>query len=225
MANTITVRLFARLAELAGTREMELDIGEGLTAADAYRLLARDKPALAGFESSLAFARNQEYVSKDTPLTPGDELALIPPVSGGGGLFRVTPEVLDPQPLVDRVRRDEAGAVVLFYGVVRNHNAGRPVLYLEYDAYPEMAEKVMGELSDEIKSRWPVAEIAALHRTGRMEIGEASLLVAVSAAHRGEAFEACHAYVDRLKESVPVWKKEVFEGGEEWIEGPGQHAG
>jgi molybdopterin synthase catalytic subunit len=137
-------------------------------------------------------------------------------------MFEVTPEVLEPQRVVEHVRRDEAGAVALFYGVVRDYNAGRRVLYLEYDAYPEMAEKVMRELADEIKSRWPVTGIAAQHRTGRLEIGETSLLVAVSSPHRREAFEACHAYVDRLKESVPVWKKEVFEGGEEWIEGPGQ---
>ena len=137
-------------------------------------------------------------------------------------MFEVTPEVLEPQRVVEHVRRDEAGAVALFYGVVRDYNAGRRVLYLEYDAYPEMAEKVMRELAGEIKSRWPVTEIAAQHRTGRLEIGETSLLVAVSSPHRREAFEACHAYVDRLKESVPVWKKEVFEGGEEWIEGPGQ---
>lgn len=138
-------------------------------------------------------------------------------------LFEVTSAPLEPQRVADHVRRDEAGAVVLFYGIVRDHNIGRRVLYLEYDAYPEMAEKVMRDLADEIKGRFPVTEIAAQHRTGRLEIGETSLLVAVSSPHRAEAFEACHAYVDRLKEGVPVWKKEVFEGGEEWIEGPPQN--
>jgi molybdopterin synthase catalytic subunit len=136
-------------------------------------------------------------------------------------LFEVKPDPLDPERVVEHVRRDEAGAVVLFYGIVRNENMGRRVLYLEYDAYPEMAEKVMRDLADEIKARFPIAEIGAQHRTGRMEIGETSLLVAVSSPHRAEAFEACHAYVDRLKEAVPIWKKEVFEGGEEWIEGAG----
>jgi len=135
-------------------------------------------------------------------------------------LFEVTARPLDPERVVDAVRSDEAGAVALFYGVVRNENLGRRVLYLEYEAYAEMAEKVMRELAAEIKARWPVREVAVQHRTGRLEIGETSLLVAVSSAHRREAFDACHAYVDRLKESVPVWKKEVFEGGEEWIEGP-----
>ena len=134
-------------------------------------------------------------------------------------LFEVTSKPLDPDKVVEAVGADEAGAVVLFYGVVRDENLGRRVLYLEYDAYPEMAEKVMRDLSSEIKDRWPIREVAAQHRTGRLEIGETSLLVAVSSPHRREAFEACHAYVDRLKEAVPIWKKEVFEGGEEWIEG------
>lgn len=136
-------------------------------------------------------------------------------------LFEVLPDELDPERVVDHVRSDEAGAVTLFYGVVRDNNMGRRVLYLEYDAYPEMAERVMRELADEIMARFSVTDIAVQHRTGRLEIGETSLLVAVSSAHRREAFEACHAYVDRFKEAVPVWKKEVFEGGEEWIEGGG----
>jgi MoaE-MoaD fusion protein len=219
MSGTITVRLFARLAELAGVRQTTVDLGEGLTAADAYALLSRQYPTLGGFADSVMFARNQEYVPAETPLTPGDELALIPPVSGGGELFEVTPDPLDPQRIVEAVRRDDAGAVALFYGIVREQNLGRHVLYLEYDAYPEMAIKVMREIAAEVRAQWPVSEIACQHRTGHLEIGETSLLVAVSSAHRGDAFEACHAYVDRLKERVPIWKKEVFAGGEEWIKG------
>jgi molybdopterin synthase catalytic subunit len=132
-------------------------------------------------------------------------------------LFEITSEPLDPERVVASVRQDSAGAVVLFYGVVRDENRGRRVLYLEYDAYPEMAEKVMREIADEVAGEWPVTGVAAQHRTGRLEIGETSLLVAVSSVHRSEAFEACHAFVDRLKQRVPIWKKEVFEGGEEWI--------
>lgn len=134
-------------------------------------------------------------------------------------LFEVTPAPLDPAKVAGHVRRDDAGAVALFYGVVRDNNLGRRVLYLEYDAYPEMATRVMREIADEIMARWPVTDVAIQHRTGRLEIGETSLLVAVSSPHRKEAFEACHALVDRFKEVVPIWKKEVFEGGEEWIEG------
>lgn len=133
-------------------------------------------------------------------------------------LFEVTADPLDPQRLADHVRKDESGAVVLFYGVVRNNSMGRRVLYLEYDAYPEMATQVMRKIAEEAKERWPVTDIAMQHRTGHLEIGEASLLIAVSSAHRKEALEACHALVDRFKEVAPIWKKEVWEGGEEWIE-------
>lgn len=137
--------------------------------------------------------------------------------------FELTSEALDAGKLLECVRRDEAGAVVVFYGVVRNENLGRRVLYLEYEAYAEMAEAEMRRVAEDIQERWPeVTEIAVQHRTGRLEIGETSLLVAVSAPHRREAFEAAHAYVDLLKERVPVWKKEVFEGGEQWVEGSSQ---
>ena len=134
-------------------------------------------------------------------------------------LLEITPEPLEPQRLVEHVRKDESGAVALFYGVVRDNNMGRRVLYLEYDAYSEMAEKVMRQIAEETMERWSVTDIAIQHRTGRLEIGETSLLVAISSPHRREAFEACHALVDRFKEAVPIWKKEVWEGGEEWIEG------
>lgn len=134
-------------------------------------------------------------------------------------MFEITSDPLDPAALVEAVRADEAGAIALFYGVVRNENLGRTVLYLEYDAYPEMAIKKMQEVADEVRAKFPVTGVGVLHRTGRLEIGEASLLVAVSSGHRREAFEACHFAVDRIKQIVPVWKKEVFEGGEEWIEG------
>ena len=132
-------------------------------------------------------------------------------------MFEITSEPLDPAPLVAAVRRDESGAVALFYGVVRNENMGRGVQYLEYDAYPEMALKKMREVADEVRSKFPVTGIGIMHRTGRLEIGETSLLVAVSSGHRREAFEACHYAVDRIKQIVPVWKKEVWEDGEEWI--------
>ena len=134
-------------------------------------------------------------------------------------MFEVTETPLEPEKLVSHVRKDETGAVVLFYGVVRNNNMGRRVDHLEYDAYPEMATQVMRDLAEEIRGRYPVTDIAIQHRTGRLEIGEASLLIAVSSPHRKEGFAAAAALVDRFKEVVPIWKKEVWEGGEEWIEG------
>lgn len=134
-------------------------------------------------------------------------------------ICEMTAEPLDAAPLVDAVRTDEAGAVSVFYGVVRNSNLGRRVLYLEYDAYPPMAEKKMREIAEEVRGRWPVTGVAMRHRTGRLEIGEPSVIIAVASPHRGDAIAACHYAIDRLKTVVPIWKKEVFEGGEEWLEG------
>lgn len=134
-------------------------------------------------------------------------------------MFVVTPDPLDPDALVAAVRRDESGAIALFYGVVRNENLGRSVLYLEYDAYPEMAVKKMRDVAGEVRAKFDITGMGVMHRTGRLEIGETSLLVAVSSGHRREAFEACHFAVDRIKQIVPVWKKEVWTDGSEWIEG------
>jgi len=216
------VRFFARLAEIAGTRETEVELGEGLSVGDAFRLLCQRFPELADHADSLMYAVNAEYVPPDHPLQAGDELALIPPVSGGSragpkpveGLFEVTAEPLDTQRLVDHVRKDESGAVAVFLGVVRNSSLGRRVLYLEYDAYPEMATRVMRQIAAEATECWPLSDVAMQHRTGHLEIGETSLLIAVSSPHRREAFEACSHLVDRFKEVVPIWKKEVWEGGE-----------
>ncbi len=137
-------------------------------------------------------------------------------------LISITADPLDPQPFIEHVRRDESGAVALFLGVVRNQNLGRRVLHLEYDAYPQMVEKKLRQIAEEITSRWPISDIAIAHRTGRLEVGETSLVVAVSSPHRREAFEACHHAVNCIKEVAPIWKKEVWEGGEAWIEGEGQ---
>ena len=134
-------------------------------------------------------------------------------------LFEVTSQPLDPDRLRQHVRKDESGAVILFFGDVRNNSRGRQVLHLEYDAYPEMAEGMMRKLADEVMERWPLTDIAIQHRIGRLEIGETSLLIAVASPHRKEAFEACHHLVNRFKQVVPIWKKEVWEGGEVWIEG------
>ena len=237
----LSVQLFAGLHDLVGSREVELELAEGATVADLRGLFASRYPAVAPLMSTLVCAVNEEYVDGGHRLSPGDQVALIPPVSGGssapggrtaarqggsatGGRvgtdrFQVTQEPLDPQRLIDLVRRDESGALALFYGVVRNHNRGRQVLYLEYDAYPSMAVKKMRQVAEEVRSRWDITDLAISHRTGRLEIGETSLLVAVSAPHRREAFEACHYAVDRIKEIVPVWKKEVWQGGESWVEG------
>ncbi len=222
----VSVRLFAGLHDLVGRRELEMELADGATVGDLRRQLVSQYPAVEPLMNALVCAVDEEYVSNDRHLRPGDEVALIPPISGGSSAeaerFQVTREPLDPSAaaeLVDLVRRDESGAVALFYGVVRNHSQGRRVLRLEYDAYPSMAVKKMRQVAEEARSRWGITDMAISHRTGRLEVGETSLLVAVSAPHRREAFEACHYAVDRIKEIVPVWKKEVWEGGESWAEG------
>jgi molybdopterin synthase catalytic subunit len=218
----VSVRLFAGLHDVVGRRELEMELADGATVADLRQQLVSQYPAVGPFMNTLVCAVDEEYVSNDHHLRPGDEVALIPPISGGSveaERFRVTREPLDPQRLVDLVRRDESGAVALFYGVVRNHSHGRRVLRLEYDAYPSMAVKKMRQVAEEARSRWQITDMAISHRTGPLEVGETSLLVAVSAAHRREAFEACHYAVDRIKEIVPIWKKEVWEDGESWAGG------
>ena len=220
----VNVRLFAGLQDLLGQRQVTLELAEGATVDQLREQLSRQYPVVTPFLATLVCAVDEEYVPSEHPLRAGDEVALIPPVSGGSdageGCFQVTSRPLDPQRLVDAVRRDESGAVALFYGVARDQSEGRRVRALEYDAYPSMAEKKLRQVADEVRARWPITAIGALHRTGRLAIGETSLLVAVSAPHRREAFEACQYAVDRIKEIVPIWKKEVWEDGDgAWVAG------
>ena len=224
----LTVQLFANLAETCGTRRVELcDLPQPLTAALVMDAFVDRFPQLDPMRDSIMFAVNAEYVSADHPVMPCDEVALIPPVSGGSDngdaaeypFFKITPDVLDPTALHNLVLSPQAGAVSLFVGVVRDNNLGRDVNYLEYDAYPAMAIRVMRQIESEIRDRWEVLDIAMHHRIGRLEIGEASVAVAVASAHRGDGIDACHYGIDRLKAIVPIWKKEVWTDGEEWIEG------
>ena len=217
----VSVRLFAGLHDLLGQRNVTLELPERATVADLRTQLSREYPVVTPFLTTLVCAVGDEYVTADYPLHEGDDVALIPPVSGGSdGPFAVTSEPLDPNEVLAAVRKDESGAVVLFHGVARNNSDGRRVIALEYDAYPSLAEKKLREVAGEVRRRWPVTAIAVLHRTGRLAIGETSLLFAVSSAHRQEAFEACHYAVDRIKQIVPVWKKEIWEDGTgEWVPG------
>ena len=163
----------------------------------------------------LLYAVNKEYAERDRPLADGDEVAVIPPVSGGA--FRLSAEPLSLDAVVAEVRSDSAGAIATFVGTTRQQSRGRSVLHLDYEAYEEMAEKVMAEIAAELKERHELCEIAIHHRTGRVDIGEASVVIAVSAPHRQDALAACKEAIDTLKERVPLWKKEFYEGGEEWI--------
>jgi MoaE-MoaD fusion protein len=217
----VSVRLFAGLHELLGQRDVTLELADEATVADLCDQLSHQYPVVTPYLTTLICAVADEYVPSDHRLRDGDDVALIPPVSGGAdGPFRVTSEPLDPNELLAAVRQDESGAVVLFHGVARNNSEGRRVIALEYDAHASLAEKKLAEVAHEVRSRWPIMAIAVLHRTGRLAIGETSLLVAVSSAHRQEAFEASQYAVDRIKQIVPVWKKEIWEDGTgDWVPG------
>jgi molybdopterin synthase catalytic subunit/molybdopterin converting factor small subunit len=204
----VTVRLFAGLRERAGWTQRELT--------DVARLGdVWEKLDLGEEPPGLLYAVNREYADKGRELTDGDEVALIPPVSGGS--FRLSSEPLSLDAVVEEVRSDEAGAIATFVGTTRVRSRDRTVLHLDYEAYEGMAEQVMAEIANGLKERYAVLEIAIHHRTGRVEIGEASVVIAVSAQHRQDALAACKDAIDTLKQQVPLWKKEVYEGGEEWI--------
>jgi MoaE-MoaD fusion protein len=204
----VRVRLFAGLRERAGWSEREVDAVERV--GDIWgKLGLGDEPR------GLLYAVNREYADADRELADGDEVALIPPVSGGA--FRLERGPLSLDGVVNEVRSDAAGAIATFVGTTRAQSRGRTVVHLDYEAYEEMAEQVMAEIAAELKARYDLCDVAIHHRTGRVEIGEASVVIAVSAPHRQDALAACKDAIDTLKERVPLWKKEVYEGGEEWI--------
>lgn len=206
----VVVKLFAGVRERAGTGARALELPDGARAGDVWRELA-----LGEEPPGLLYAVNRAYADADHALADGDEVALIPPVSGGA--FVVTDQPLSLDVAVDEVRDARAGAIATFTGTVRNESRGRGVRHLEYEAYVEMAADVMAQLAAKLKERYALHEIAIHHRTGRVEIGDASVVIAVSAPHRQDALAACKDAIDELKETVPLWKKEVYEGGEEWV--------
>ncbi len=204
----VTVRLFAGLRELAGRSSIELE--DVATVADVWtRLELGDEPG------GLLYAVNRAYVESDHGLTDGDEVALIPPVSGGS--FRLVPEPLDVAAALREVESADAGAIASFVGTVRRRSRERDVLHLDYEAYEEMAEEMLAQLGADLSERYGLTAVAIHHRLGRVEIGEPSVVIAVSAPHRAAALDACREAIETLKTSIPLWKKETYEGGEEWI--------
>jgi molybdopterin synthase catalytic subunit/molybdopterin converting factor small subunit len=204
----VTVRLFAGLRERAGRSSLELEEVERVSDVWPKLGLGEEPPGLL-------YAVNREYVTPDHELADGDEVALIPPVSGGS--FRLVDGPLDVPAVLREVESPDAGAVASFVGTVRRQSRGRDVLQLEYEAYEEMAEEMLARLGAELTERHGLTAVAIEHRTGRVEIGEASVVIAVSAPHRSAALDACREAIETLKSSIPLWKKEVYEGGEEWI--------
>jgi molybdopterin synthase catalytic subunit len=218
----VRVRLFAALRERVGSGAVELDLPEDSRVGDVWSALdLGDEPP------GILFAVNRAYADRAATLSAGDEVALIPPVSGGAqgnasgsepqSRVRLVEGPLSLEAAVDEVRGNGAGAIATFLGTVRNRSRGRDVLHLEYEAYEGMAEEVMTELAARLQERHGLSAVSIHHRVGRVEIGEASVVIAVSAPHRAEALAACKEAIDELKVSVPLWKKEVYEGGEEWI--------
>jgi len=218
----LTVKLFGSLREEAGAKELEVELPDGSRVVDLRELLAERFPLLERLGERIATSVNLEMADALQVLQDGDEVAFLPPVAGGSGaalkLCTISGSPLDEQEVMARVSGRDAGGIVSFVGNVRDHARGREIEYLEYEAYPEMAEREMQKISDEAAERWPGTRVAIAHRTGHLEIGEAAVVIVAAAPHRGEAFEACRFAIDTLKQTVPIWKKEVATDGEYWVD-------
>lgn len=217
---TITVRYFAILREHLGKSGETLTVPAGTTSGAIYTMVTTDHPRLASLKRSIMLMVNQEYVRSEHVLADGDELAFIPPVSGGSDTacaFRMTDSEIDPRTVEAIVAADDAGAIVTFTGTVRNHARGQQVTSLDYEAYDAAAEKMLARIGDEIAERWPGVRTAITHRTGCLRPGETSVVIACSSAHRSEAFAAASWAIERIKAIVPIWKKEHYADGSVWI--------
>ncbi len=218
----VKVLFFGMLKDVTGFAAEQIDLEEHASLAAVWDLYAGRYPRIAELKSHLRLALNHEFARLDAVVTPGAEIAFLPPVSGGSGRtehYQLTREPIDARALVQLIQREQDGAVVTFEGVVRDNTAGRPTEFLEYEGYEQMALSMIRELGRELLDKHAVGGIAIVHRLGKLAIGEASVVIVVSAPHRKPAFEACHEAIDRLKATVPIWKKEHFGGGEIWVEG------
>lgn len=232
----VRVLFFGLLRDVVGKSEdTRDDVANGSTLSSVYAQYSAEFPKLIDLEKSLVFARNQSFAPRDTAVADGDEIAFLPPVSGGstaapppylasiedqqGHFFALTRQPIDTKPVVAKLVRGEDGAFVEFQGVVRNNTKGRATRYLDYECYEPMALKVMAELGREIAAKYEVGRVAMIHRLGPMQIGEASVAIIVASPHRRAAFDAALEGINRLKKTVPIWKKEYFADGEVWVEG------
>lgn len=218
----VTLRCFASVRETLGTDEMRVEVPPGTTIHGLRKKLGEQHPDL--LRVPVAYAINRDYAREDSTLQDGDEVAFIPPISGGSGQkeiyrFDIVYGVIDPRDLEAECRTDADGAVVTFSGVTRNHNEGAEVLSLSYETYTEMAQRVMCGIFEEAVKRFPITRARVVHRLGEVPVGEASVVVVVASAHRVAAFESCQFLMDRLKNEVPIWKREKLKDGdgERWI--------
>jgi molybdopterin synthase catalytic subunit len=223
----IGVLFFGVLKEVVGRSSETVDLPDGARVREVLFYYAREAPRFEAMVPSLAISVNQEYSGADRALRDGDEVGLLPPVSGGSALrddeirgeVRIVHERIDTEAAIGRLKQPADGAAVIFDGVVRDNTRGRRTLYLDYEAYEAMALKQLESLAVEARASFPVRGVSIVHRLGRLEIGETSVLIVVAAAHRGAAFEACRWIIDTLKKTVPIWKKEYFEDGAVWADG------
>lgn len=224
----VGVRLFARVREICGRRRLSLELPAGADVSDAWAMLVERHPRLTEVRARVLPAVNEEYADWDRGLEDGDEIAFIPPVSGGRDIVagsvevEVTETPISAAELRPRVAAPCAGAIATFEGVVRDHHQGKAVDHLEYEAYAAMARRQIEAVAREAVESWPIHAVAIRHRTGRLEIGEVAVAIAVSAAHRAEAFDACRHCIDELKRRAPIWKRETGPDGSQWVEGPEQ---
>ena len=227
----VRILFFGVLKDLAGQGGESLDLPDNATLGDVLSHYEARIPRLKEWVSSIAMSVNQEYAGPEAKLSHGDEIALLPPVSGGAGKSEpgdpkgrakhaaIVRERIETRAVLEGIKRADDGAAVVFEGVVRDNTRGRRTLYLDYEAYEDMAVKQMEELSEQALSRFPIRDVAIVHRLGRLEIGEISVLIVVASAHRAAAFDACRWLIDTLKRTVPIWKKEYFEDGVVWADG------
>jgi molybdopterin converting factor subunit 1 len=217
----VTIKLFARLREIAGASRLERELADGASVGDLLAVLHAEFPRLADVTARIITSVNQEFATPDRLLHDGDEVAIFPPVSGGADVLRITSDPVSLDEVVRAAVQPHTGAVASFVGVVRAVSGGKEVAYLEYEAYREMAVAKMRQIAGEVRARWPdIVDIAIVQRIGRLEVGDVAVAIAVSSGHRDQGcFEACRYAIDRLKQIVPIWKKEVGPSGEEWVEG------
>ena len=224
----VRVLFFGRLKDIVGKSEENAELSEGARVEDLFARYGRNFPELARFRSSVVASVNQEFAEWRVQLSSGDEVAFLPPVSGGSGSAgaavgenqcALVRNRIDTAEIIEKLKAPPDGAVVAFEGIVRNHSGNQTTLYLEYEAYEAMAVAKMREIGEQMRERFPIRRFAIIHRLGRLEIGETSVLIVVCSAHRAAAFDACRFGIDTLKSTVPIWKKEFFCDGAAWAEG------
>jgi molybdopterin converting factor subunit 1 len=224
----VRVLFFGRLKDIVGRSEEDAELSDGARVEDLFARYGRSFPELTQFRSSVVASVNQEFAEWRSPLSSGDEVAFLPPVSGGAlsagatveeNLCALIQKPIETTEIVAKLKAPHDGAVVVFEGIVRNHSGNRATLYLEYEAYEPMALAKMREIGEEMRAKFSIRRFAMIHRLGRLEIGETSVLIAVCSAHRAAAFDACRFGIDTLKSTVPIWKKEFFRDGAAWAEG------